>query len=44
MLNVAKERFSGLEHFDYMELDFSAAEIPAGYDLMIAALSIRHLG
>jgi tRNA (cmo5U34)-methyltransferase len=43
MLAVAKERFSGLDNFEFTELDFSQTEIPQKYDLIISALSIHHL-
>jgi tRNA (cmo5U34)-methyltransferase len=43
MLNVAKERFSGLDNFDFIELDFSNTAIEKKYDIIVSALAIHHL-
>ena len=43
MLNVARERFDGLDNFEYIELDFSKDAIPGKYDLIISSLAIHHL-
>ncbi|MCC9135430.1 class I SAM-dependent methyltransferase [Pontibacter silvestris] len=43
MLRVAKERFNGLDNFQYEELDFSASNLPGKYDIIISALAIHHL-
>ena len=43
MLNVAKERFSGLDNFEFIELDFSKSAITQKYDLIISSLAIHHL-
>jgi len=43
MLRVARERFAGLENFEFIELDFSATAIPQQYDVIISSLAIHHL-
>jgi len=43
MLSVAKERFEGLNNFNFIELDFSSAAIPGKYDIIISGLAIHHL-
>jgi tRNA (cmo5U34)-methyltransferase len=43
MLDVARERFAGLDNFEYVELDFSKDAIPGKYDLIISGLAIHHL-
>jgi len=43
MLAVAKERFAGLDNFEFGEYDFSAGPIEGKYDLIISALAIHHL-
>ncbi|MDR1760456.1 MAG: class I SAM-dependent methyltransferase [Fibrobacter sp.] len=43
MLEVSRERFAGLSHFDFLILDYSK-ELPEGrFDLIVSALSIHHL-
>lgn len=43
MLNIARERFSGLENVSYKVLDYSR-EFPDGkFDIIASALSIHHL-
>jgi len=42
MLAIAKQRFNGLESFEYIAADYSAG-IPANCDLICSALSIHHL-
>ena len=43
MLNVAKERFFGMDNFKYIASDYSK-ELPDGeFDLITSALSIHHL-
>ena len=43
MLEVAKERFSGLENVSYQVLDY-AKELPdEAFEIIISALSIHHL-
>ena len=43
MLAVAKERFAGLDNFEFGEYDLSAGPIAGKYDLIISALAIHHL-
>src|ERR1700744_4132168 len=43
MLLVAKERFKGMDNFDYIELDLSKDKIPGKYDIIISGLAIHHL-
>jgi tRNA (cmo5U34)-methyltransferase len=43
MLAVAKERFAGLDNFEFGEYDLSAGPIEGKYDLIISALAIHHL-
>jgi tRNA (cmo5U34)-methyltransferase len=43
MLSVAKERFKGMENFDFIELDLSTDKIPGKYDIVISGLAIHHL-
>ena len=43
MLTVAKERFAGLDNFEFGEYDLSAGPIAGKYDLIISALAIHHL-
>jgi tRNA (cmo5U34)-methyltransferase len=43
MLDVARERFDGLNNFEFMELDFSKDALPGKYDIIISALAIHHL-
>ena len=43
MLSVAKERFAGLDNFEFSEYDFTSGPIPEKYDLIISALAIHHL-
>jgi len=43
MLAIAKERFAGLDNFEFGEYDFSAGPIEGKYDLIISALAIHHL-
>lgn len=43
MLHMAKERFKGLPHVEYIEFDFASDAIPGTYDLIISALAIHHL-
>jgi tRNA (cmo5U34)-methyltransferase len=43
MLEVARERFEGEDHFEYTELDFSKDALPGKYDLIISGLAIHHL-
>lgn len=43
MLAVAKQRFAGLENFQFKEQDFFAEPITGKYDLIISALAIHHL-
>ncbi len=43
MLDVARNRFSGAENFEFLELDFSKDALPGKYDLIISALAIHHL-
>jgi len=43
MLAVAKERFAGLDNFEFEEYDFSSGPINKKYDLIISALAIHHL-
>jgi len=43
MLAVAKERFAGLDNFEFGEYDFSAGPIEGKYDLIVSALAIHHL-
>jgi len=43
MLAVAKERFAGLDNFEFDEYDLSAGPIAGKYDLIISALAIHHL-
>jgi len=43
MLAVAKERFAGLDNFEFGEYDFTSGPIKEKYDLIISALAIHHL-
>lgn len=43
MLSVARSRFSGLDNFNYIELDLSTDKIPGKYDIIISGLAIHHL-
>jgi len=43
MLSVAKERFKGMDNFDFIELDLSKDRIPGKYDIVISGLAIHHL-
>ena len=43
MLDVAKERFEGLDNFEFIDLDLSKDVIPGKYDLVISSLAIHHL-
>jgi tRNA (cmo5U34)-methyltransferase len=43
MLSVAKERFKGMDNFDFIELDLSKERIPGKYDIIISGLAIHHL-
>lgn len=43
MLSVAKERFKGMDNFDFIELDLSKDRIPGKYDIIISGLAIHHL-
>jgi tRNA (cmo5U34)-methyltransferase len=43
MLSVAKERFNGMNNFDFIELDLSKDKIPGKYDIIISGLAIHHL-
>jgi tRNA (cmo5U34)-methyltransferase len=43
MLDVARERFEGLNNFEFLELDFSKDALPGKYDIIISALAIHHL-
>ena len=43
MLSVAKERFEGMDNFDFIELDLSTDSIPGKYDIIISGLAIHHL-
>ncbi len=43
MLSVARSRFSGLDNFDFIELDLSTDKIPGKYDIIISGLAIHHL-
>src|ERR1700748_2586392 len=43
MLSVARSRFSGLNNFDFIELDIGNDKIPGKYDIIISGLAIHHL-
>lgn len=43
MLAVAKRRFTGLNHFTYVEMDYRERSLPGKYDIIISSLSIHHL-
>lgn len=43
MLAVAKERFAGLDNFEFGEYDLSDGPIEGKFDLIISALAIHHL-
>lgn len=43
MLDVARERFDGMNNFEFMELDLSKDALPGKYDIIISALAIHHL-
>src|SRR3978361_1035444 len=43
MLDIAKERFEGLDNFEFIDLDLSKDVIPGKYDLVISSLAIHHL-
>jgi tRNA (cmo5U34)-methyltransferase len=43
MLSVAKQRFAGLDNFEFDTYDFTAGPISQKYDLIISALAIHHL-
>lgn len=43
MLTVAKQRFAGLDNFEFSEQDFSKGLDGQKYDLIISALAIHHL-
>ena len=44
MLRVARRRFaSETKRFEFRVMDFARKELPAGYDLVVSALSIHHL-
>jgi tRNA (cmo5U34)-methyltransferase len=43
MLQVARQRFSGLPNFRFVEADFSTASFSGKYDIVISALAIHHL-
>lgn len=43
MIEVAKQRFTGLKNFDYLILDYSKNLPSVSFDLIASALSIHHL-
>jgi tRNA (cmo5U34)-methyltransferase len=43
MLAVAKQRFAGLDNFEFDTYDFTEGPITQKYDLIISALAIHHL-
>jgi len=43
MLSVAKERFAGLDNFDYIVSDYTKYSFDKKFDIIISALSIHHL-
>ncbi len=43
MLSVAKERFAGLDNFEYIVEDYTAYAFDKKFDIIISALSIHHL-
>ena len=43
MLEMARQRFAGREHTDYIVRDYSSGDLGGPYDIACSALSIHHL-
>ena len=43
MMAVAKDRFNGEEHMEYIIADYTQYEFTKTYDIVISSLSIHHL-
>jgi tRNA (cmo5U34)-methyltransferase len=43
MLDIARDKFRGMERVSYLVGDYSEINLGSGYDLVVSALSIHHL-
>jgi len=43
MINIARDRFKNVQHFDYVVADYTIHKFQESFDLIVSSLSIHHL-